>query len=258
MDQTKQAKLVYGWIRENIEMEYKHMTIPVDIKHLITVWFGPFFGSKILIPTEEIEFIDCLLKHKEIPEMNCKSLNLLYRASENEYKASKFHELCDNKGPTFTFIQTEFGTVMGDYTAMSWKSSNGYIADRTAFLFLIRSNEHNRECPVIYDIRNDGDDHEYAIYDAKDDGPTFGVGSDIFIRDKCNEMHIAEEDESSDEDEPLSYCYDDDGINTYFDYKASVMVGGKAILDSSEYVYQFRVEEYEVFGVQLNCDIGET
>ena len=41
---------------------------------------------------------------------------LLYRMSRDGDKISKFHELCDNKGPTLTLFETKDGNKGGIYT----------------------------------------------------------------------------------------------------------------------------------------------
>ena len=45
-----------------------------------------------------------------------KNPKLLYGASENEYLASKFHDLCDGNGATITIIKSNFGNIFGGYT----------------------------------------------------------------------------------------------------------------------------------------------
>ena len=46
---------------------------------------------------------------------------LLYRASEHEYKASSFHEYCDNvKRPTLIIIKSSGGWIFGGYTIQPW------------------------------------------------------------------------------------------------------------------------------------------
>jgi len=50
-------------------------------------------------------------------------LNLIYRASEDSFEASAFHEKCDDKGPTLTIARCkENGTVFGGFTTISWEA----------------------------------------------------------------------------------------------------------------------------------------
>ena len=45
---------------------------------------------------------------------------LIYRASEHDYRASSFHEYCDDKGPTLVIIKSSEGWIFGGYTTRSW------------------------------------------------------------------------------------------------------------------------------------------
>ena len=49
----------------------------------------------------------------------------LYRATNTAdgFSASKFHSLCDHKGPTLTIIKTVAGHTFGGYTRISWDKS---------------------------------------------------------------------------------------------------------------------------------------
>ena len=61
--------------------------------------------------------------------------NLLYKASRDGWTPQKFHQLCDNKGPTYTRAIINDGRVLGAYTSLSWTSNPGYQNDTTAFLY---------------------------------------------------------------------------------------------------------------------------
>ena len=61
--------------------------------------------------------------------------NLLYKASRDGWSPQKFHQLCDNKGPTYTRAIINDGRVLGAYTSLSWSSGPGYQNDTTAFLY---------------------------------------------------------------------------------------------------------------------------
>ena len=50
---------------------------------------------------------------------------LLYRASENEYLVSNFHDKCDGHRFTLTLVLTEFDKVIGGFTPLPWKSGGG-------------------------------------------------------------------------------------------------------------------------------------
>ena len=54
--------------------------------------------------------------------MKLLTLTLLYRSSRHGWKASKFHELCDEKGPTITVMRSYAGRVFGGFTMQNWDS----------------------------------------------------------------------------------------------------------------------------------------
>ncbi|CDW86106.1 UNKNOWN [Stylonychia lemnae] len=101
---------------------------------------------------------------------------LLYKATRDGYKASDFHKICDNKGPTITFILSEQGLVFGGYTSVSWKSTDTYQSkeDHQAFIFSLT----NKTLHTKYRIFDHavGHDKEYLMI----------FSGDIRIKDKCN------------------------------------------------------------------------
>ena len=65
-------------------------------------------------------------------------LNLLYTGSEQGFAATKFHQLCDNKGPLICICQSENDHIFGMYSPESWKSTNqAPVFDKPSFLFKI-------------------------------------------------------------------------------------------------------------------------
>ena len=62
------------------------------------------------------------------------SAKLLYRKSRDGSTPNDFHNKCDNKGITITFIETTKGYKFGGYTELSWDKS-GNKKDKSTFLF---------------------------------------------------------------------------------------------------------------------------
>jgi TLD len=82
------------------------------------------FESRI---TQDFDYIRSLFQKKGL-----KSLNLLYRASENGYLAQEFHKKCDTITNTLTLVETEYGKVIGGYTPLAWSSTKkNWAADKT-------------------------------------------------------------------------------------------------------------------------------
>ena len=60
---------------------------------------------------------------------------LLYRLTRDGEKISKFHELCDNKGPTLTIFKIGDGNIGGIYTSLSMDTISEQKYDKEAFMF---------------------------------------------------------------------------------------------------------------------------
>jgi hypothetical protein len=104
---------------------------------------------------------------------------LLYSGSLHGFEASKFHSLCDNKGPTLTIIKTSLGHTFGGYTKASWESSNSgnYKHDTSSFVFSV---DKLTKYPITKD-------YDKAIHCDSSWGPRFGTGATIAIYDKSNQ-----------------------------------------------------------------------
>jgi len=99
--------------------------------------------------------------------------NLLYKASRDGWSPQKFHQLCDNKGATYTRAITTDGRVLGAYISVSWTSNAGYVKDTTAFLY---------DGTTKYTTNNGmWGAGEYAVYMNSGYLPTFGGGHDMYI-----------------------------------------------------------------------------
>ena len=76
-----------------------------------------FLDSKIFSNEQKQMFINTWLKEKLKQPRS--SFVLLYRASRDGWTASKFHSICDNKGPTVTVVKSG-NNIFGGYTEQSW------------------------------------------------------------------------------------------------------------------------------------------
>ncbi len=102
-----------------------------------------------------------------------KSTNLLYKASNNGWNVSIFHQLCDNKGPTITIAKLQNGGIIGAYSPISWGLNSGYIYNMETFLF-----DNNTKYTTAQSAWGPG---QYAIYQGSNYGPTFGGGFDFSV-----------------------------------------------------------------------------
>ena len=148
---------------------------------------------------------------------------LIFRASENNFKAEKFHQICDGKSPTLTIIKSNYGKIFGAYTKCKWNSNNNWITDesRSSFIFSV----HNSSRHVIKHPK-------HAIFSEKNNGPIFGKGYDIYISNNCNVNNN-------------SFC------NLGISYSLNNSAKSESI-ESKSYLagnVNFKVSEYEVFQI---------
>ncbi|RGB21540.1 hypothetical protein C1646_675863 [Rhizophagus diaphanus] len=100
---------------------------------------------------------------------------LLLRGSRDGFTPKKFHELCDDKPHTVTFIRVK-GTkeILGGYNPIIWKSSNGsWGKTKDSFIFSFKNN--GVKDAIISNIKIT----DCAIYNQYNNGPCFGY--DIIV-----------------------------------------------------------------------------
>ena len=84
----------------------------------------PFLGSKILSDDQKQIFVHNWLKHRL--DRRHSSFVLLYRASRDGWVASKFHAICDHRGPTVTVVRSG-DYIFGGYTEESWDKGKLHV-----------------------------------------------------------------------------------------------------------------------------------
>ena len=178
--------LTFGFIRANFDHKYEQ-NVPMALQYLILKFSNKIIGCSLLSIQQDLNLFQSIsTKLSQI-----RRFNLLFRASDHEHSGSKFHDYCNNKGATITIIESNYGNIFGGYTSISWKSTGEFGTefrrDKNAFLFLIKSDDESiqKQCPLLFGITKY--QARTAIRCVKDYGPTFGVGADIFIPDRCNQ-----------------------------------------------------------------------
>lgn len=100
----------------------------------------------------------------KVPNLNEEpTLRLLYRATRDGFEPQTFHSLCDNEGPTVSFVRTSKGFLFGCYTRLPWQSRGGHQLDTDARLFALtgetitykpmysqRAVYHGEECSLSF------------------------------------------------------------------------------------------------------------
>lgn len=173
--------------------------------------------SALLKNAPNREFLKTLFDNMEF------SGKLLYRGSKNEFSASKFHSVCDNKGPTLTLVKSKLGYFFGGFAATSWNaSSQSYVASSASFLFSL----NNKSKHEIYQ------NHGNALHSHPSNGPLFGGGHDLYISDGCNVNQNSAAN--------LGHTYK--SPHSYNSEESQKYLAG---------IYRFEVEDYEVFALNF-------
>ena len=143
-----------------------------------------------------------------------KNVKLLYRASRDGDKSTKFHSKCDGKQNTVTFVKTRNGRKFGGFAHSAWNTNGSWITDSKVFVFSL----NNYEC---YYYNNNGN----MILGSSSYGPYFGAGPDLYLNNGCMSSTNSSTSQSS------------------FEYKGKTY----ALNGTSS----FQVEDYEVYELTL-------
>jgi hypothetical protein len=99
---------------------------------------------------------------------------LLLRGSRDGFTSKSFHELCDGKDNTITFIKVkESKEILGGYNPIIWKTSYIYGETKDSFIFSFKSN--SIKDAIISNVEKT----DRAICNDPNSGPFFGY--DIII-----------------------------------------------------------------------------
>ena len=240
--QQRQRHAVYGYVRLN----HKESNIAEDVINIIHDYIDYLirFGSKILSLSDQIKLLDLLhdrlAKQEEYECFKTINFKLLFRASDHDYSANIFHDLCDNKGPTLTIVHTNHGHIFGIYITKSFSANydTEESKDPQAFMFQIVPNVryYGLKSYPSYDPKKriyngganavwKGDRFQYSI--------SFGAGPDLWINKGVTQN-------------TGSGCRN----GTTFDFKATQLSGAPWNWDRD--TCSFEVMEYETFELECN------
>ena len=110
-------------IREELLEETEFYQIHGILEELRHPSNQPFKDSTILSTEHKQLLINNFLKEQLSGESN---FVLIYRASRDGWHSSKFHTLCDDKGPTVTVVKNG-NNIFGGYIEMSWEDGKHLI-----------------------------------------------------------------------------------------------------------------------------------
>lgn len=103
-----------------------------------------------------------------------RKFKLIFKGTKDGMNATKFHELCNNKGPTVCLMKSGHGKIFGGFMPEAWTSRNNYVNNRKIWLFSITNK-------AKYELQNPDSQSQYAGYDYYTYGPTFGGGHDLYV-----------------------------------------------------------------------------
>ena len=151
-----------------------------------------------------------------------KKMELIYRGTRDGSEGKKFHNKCDNQGPTICLCKNEKGNIFGGYSSISWTSDGNYHSANGSFLFTL-TNIHGTSPSKFSNTQNYGN----AVYHGSSYGPTFGGNHDLYI---CNNYLNGKNSYCS-----LGYSYPD------------VLGYGNSIFSGDSNSTSFKLKELEVF-----------
>lgn len=100
----------------------------------------------------------------------------LFVGSDHRFRSRKFHDLCDNKGPTISICKSNTNAIFGLYTSIAWekppagclssyKNSNG-----RAFLFKLEQSGGGGNGLVTFESKGKAHAYHSRIYMTNDYG----------------------------------------------------------------------------------------
>ena len=156
----------------------------------------------------------------------------MYRGSLHGWDRSKFHELCDKKGPTLTLMKSKVSQqIFGGFTTKSWDDIRDFKEDESAVVF-------NLTTKTTFKLTNPSK----AINCAQWFGPCFGDSALSLLSDPLNK-----------EDGGCCYVNEDGKHDVYYDIKVDQNGNSPLTGEGSKQkncYKSFTCEEFEVYQVR--------
>eukprot|EP00347_Sterkiella_histriomuscorum_P009792 403339876 len=102
--------------------------------------------------------------------------NLLYKATNDGFADTNYKNKCYQKNNLIIFVLSEFDQVFGGFLSETLKQTNGYIADKGAFLFQLTKRQ------LMFQYQN----HNNSYYDGSGKHASFGKGDDLYLSSNCD------------------------------------------------------------------------
>eukprot|EP00347_Sterkiella_histriomuscorum_P000789 403374498 len=170
----------------------------------------------------EIQKLSSSLISTQLKDWNRANIKLLYKGTRDGFEVSKFHQLCDNQGPTISFVLSELGKTFGGYTSVPWTTAGGWKEDRQAFVFQLNQRS-------IHPIEKN---FNQAVYHHP--GYMTLFGGDLQLHNQCDVNKDSYSNFGHTYKLPPGYTYNTDDAKKYF--------AGE---------HKFQVLEIEVYSVMI-------
>eukprot|EP00347_Sterkiella_histriomuscorum_P015615 403356357 len=187
--------------------------------------YAGYYQNYLQLINSELQKVSYSTIGTFMKDWNKAELKLLYQGSRDGFQAAKFHELCNNQGPTIAFVLSEFGQTFGGYTSVSWDSDNKYKEDNQAFLFQLNQRS-------IHPIEKN---FQYAVHHSPSYMLFFGNGCDLILSNQCDENKTSRSDFGHSYKLPPGQTYNTEVSKRY--------LAGE---------YNYKVLEIEVYSVKIN------
>eukprot|EP00349_Pseudokeronopsis_sp_Brazil_P008229 CAMPEP_0202965574 /NCGR_PEP_ID=MMETSP1396-20130829/9501_1 /ASSEMBLY_ACC=CAM_ASM_000872 /TAXON_ID= /ORGANISM="Pseudokeronopsis sp., Strain Brazil" /LENGTH=249 /DNA_ID=CAMNT_0049688327 /DNA_START=361 /DNA_END=1107 /DNA_ORIENTATION=- len=139
----------------------------------ITDYRRNFLGSSTIIKDQDER--DMIFEWTGKKYMNTQPI---YVGTRHGFKAAKFHEKCDNQGPTILLLKTKGDRVFGAYCAYPFNSAvpNGAFND-TSDSFLFSVTKRMKLCVAV---------KQNAVFNHPKMMPHYGDGPDLKLCEDCD------------------------------------------------------------------------
>ena len=174
------------------------------------------FKDSAIVRSDEKKMINDWIDPYE--EKNITS-ELLFNSNKDGDSSNTFHNKCDGKGPTITFIKTTAGKRIGGFINIPWSTDSNYHVDNDAFIFSLDA------CQKFVQFKQG-----YSVYHNSDRGPAFGGGHDIYIANGCKSN-------------TSSYCNSNYAYGFFNSYN---------LIHTGTQQTNFQVTDYEVYLIKIN------
>ena len=254
---NQKCKSLVSWYYRN---EYEHyidsLNVPMVLKGLTELYTRQHLPSQLLSMKTDLKLLNAI--KDKIWWSNLNKYKLLYRGSDHNFSAHKFHEITDEPHteygtdcPTITLVQDNFGNLFAAFINKTWKIKGNFVKfwrkDNNALLILITSDNKQiqQRTPFVFTPKKGKEWSAVSCF--KKAGPCFGT-QDVVITDKCNQAR--------EQIMPGISKYSCFSKLTAFENKSFPdlkICGGNSIIwdpnDSTNWVFGFNVNEYEIWQI---------